>query len=278
VAPAPEWATVRLASDGELVGTGVPAKPPGVELMREQPLDAGGMQLHVQPDWRTRLPWLTQGTTSGADLSLFGSSPVGEVMQRWRDLGQRLGFDSLIHARQVHGARVLVHEQAPKGMLIAGDADGHMTNAAGALLAISIADCVPIFLVEPVQRTVAALHCGWRGAAAGILERGIELLVDRLRADRAGLLMHLGPAICGDCFEVGAEVPERLGIPTDGRQRTRLNVDLRALLAHRALSCGLLPRNITISAHCTRCGSQPFYSHRAGCVERQIAVIGCHAA
>jgi polyphenol oxidase len=260
------------------VGTSVPAKPPAVELVREQPLDTGGVQLHVQPDWRTRLPWLTQGTTSGADLSLFGSTPVGEVMQRWRELGQHLGFGSLVHARQVHGSRVLVHQTAPDGMLIAGDADGHITNATGALLAISIADCVPIFLVEPVQRTIAVLHSGWRGAAAGIMERGIELLLDRLQADRASLLMHLGPAICGDCFEVGAEVPARLGIPTVGGQGPRLTVDLRALLAHRALSSGLLPRNITISAHCTRCGNPPFYSHRAGCGERQIAVIGSQSA
>jgi polyphenol oxidase len=260
------------------VGTGVPPKPLAVELIREQPLDTGGMQLHVQPDWRARLPWLTQGTTSGADLSLFGSTPVGEVIQRWRDLGQHLGFASLIHARQVHGSRVLVHQSVPDGMLIAGDADGHMTNAAGALLAISIADCVPIFLVEPVQRTVAVLHSGWRGAAAGILERGIELFLARLQADGAGLLMHLGPAICGDCFEVGAEVPERLGIPTAGGYGPRLNVDLRALLAQRALSCGLVSQNITISTHCTRCGSTPFYSHRAGCGERQLAVIGSQAA
>jgi polyphenol oxidase len=255
----------------------MPLKPPAVELMREQPVNTGSMHLHVHPEWRTRLPWLTQGTTSGADLSVFGSTPVGEVMQRWRDLGRHLGFGSLVHARQVHGSRVLVHEHAPGGMLIAGDADGHVTNATGALLAISIADCVPIFLVEPVQRTIAVLHSGWRGAAAGILERGIELLLETRQADRADLLMHLGPAICGNCFEVGAEVPERLGIPTAGRHGPRLHVDLRALLAHRALSCGLVPENITISDHCTRCGNPPFYSHRAGCGERQIALIGSHA-
>jgi polyphenol oxidase len=250
-----------------------PERPAAVELIWEQPLDTGGLQLHVQPDWLARLPWVTQGTTSGADMSLFGSSPVGEVVQGWRDLGQHLGFTSFIHARQVHGSRVLVHRNVPDGLLIAGDADGHMTSTAGVLLAISVADCVPIFLVAPAQRAVAVLHSGWRSAAEGILERGIELLAGAFHADQASLLMHLGPAICGDCFEVGAEVPERLGISVAGGHEARFSVDLRALLARQAISRGLTPQNISISGHCTRCGSSPFFSHRAGCGERQLAVI-----
>jgi polyphenol oxidase len=273
MAPAPTWATGRLACDRGRVSSAGPERPAAVELIWEQPLEAGGMQLHAQPAWLSRLPWVTQGTTSGADLSLFGSSPAGDVVQGWRDLGRDLGFRSLIHARQVHGSRVLLHRNAPEGLLIAGDADGHMTNMAGVLLAISVADCVPIFLVAPAQRAVAVLHSGWRSAAAGILERGIELLAGTFQAERASLLMHLGPAICGDCFEVGAEVPDRLGLSVAGGPTARFNVDLRALLAHRAIEGGLRPQNISISGHCTRCGSSPFFSHRAGCGERQIAVI-----
>src|SRR5690606_18360795 len=91
--------------------------------------------------------------------------------------------------------------------------DGHATRAPGLLLAVSVADCVPVSLVDPERRAVALLHAGWRGAAAGILERGLEVLAERLLARPEDLHVHLGPAICGGCYEVGPEVHRALGLP-----------------------------------------------------------------
>ena len=83
--------------------------------------------------------------------------------------------------------------------------------------------------------------------------------------------VHLGPTICGDCYEVGPEVYRGLGLPEPPQPEC---VDLRALVADRALRTGVREDCITLSQHCTRCGGSPFLSHRGGRSERQVAVLG----
>lgn len=246
-----------------------PAPPDRLRYVAEQPADAA-FPLHALPAGLVNAPWLVHGVTDrAADMSVFGDSPAGQVLPRWRALRDALGCHVIVHARQVHGADVLVHGAAPAGIMIADTADGHATARPGVLLAVSIADCVPIFVVAPDVRAIALLHGGWRGVAAGILERGIATLAREFGATTARLRLHCGPAICGECYEVGAEVPLQLGLDTRAT-----HVDLRAVLAHRAIEHGVAPANVTISSHCTRCGDTPFYSHRGGSPERQIAVLG----
>jgi polyphenol oxidase len=247
--------------------TVAPAPPPGVEPVAEMPDGAG---LYVHPGWSSDFPWVAQGITGGeADMSLFGGAPAGSVVPRWQQLRDRLLFRSMAHSRQVHGADVLFHDDVSPGLLIASDADGHATRTGSVLLAVSVGDCVPIFIVAPEARAVALLHGGWRGIAAGILERGIELLTSGLAAP-SDLHVHFGPAICGECYEVGPEVPAGLGLPHSGIT----HIDLRAHAAHRAIAAGVHMNRITMSEFCTRHGGSPFFSHRGGCPERQIAVLG----
>jgi copper oxidase (laccase) domain-containing protein len=80
--------------------------------------------------------------------------------------------------------------------------------------------------------------------------------------------MHLGPAICGRCYEVSPDVFEQL---TGWQTIRNRNVDLRALLAEQAKESGV--KQITASPYCTKCDSDRFYSHRAGDKERQISVL-----
>jgi polyphenol oxidase len=141
---------------------------------------------------------------------------------------------------------------------------------------VSVADCVPILMVAARRRAVAALHGGWRGVVAGILERGVAALREAHGVAAAELFVHFGPAICGDCFEVGPEVPAALGLETAAAGRSY--VDLRAALAARAIALGVPAGQVSISTHCTRCGGSPFYSHRGGCAERQVAVMAVRGA
>ena len=236
--------------------------------------------LWEHPEWRTRFPWLIQGVTdAGAggvpfDLALFGDGRPREVLERWWALGRATGATRLVLGHQTHGAVVQLHGDGPPGLYVSPATDGHATEATGVLLTVSIADCVPVFLVESETRTVALLHGGWRGIAAGILERGIELLVEHLAVHPGRLHMHLGPAICGGCYEVGPEVHRALGLSEPPGPEP---VDLLAVLAARAHGLGLAAERITGSTHCTRCGDSPFFSHRRGCAERQVAVLGLAA-
>lgn len=216
-------------------------------------------------------PFGIRAFTTGRAAGSFGlhtGEPVREVTARWDALRRELarGGSRLATAAQVHGDRVVVHGGDWEGWLRVDGADGHAALTRGTALAVTVADCVPVFIAHPSGAT-ALLHSGWRGTVARIVERGIEALAHRgIRT--AELHLHLGPAVCGRCYEVSADVYERL----TGRNPARPTpVDLRAIIASHARAAGV--RHVTISNACTRCDNDRFYSHRAGDSGRQLGVL-----
>lgn len=171
---------------------------------------------------------------------------------------------------QVHGATVVRHERGWRGWLRVSEADGHVTAVAGTAMTVGIADCIPIFLAHP-KGACGILHSGWRGTAARIVEAGVAAM-KALGCPANELLVHLGPAICGRCYEVGPDVHAAL---TGRRPDRPLPVDLRTLAADQARAAGV--RRITISDRCTRCDNDRFFSHRAGDTGRQVAVMSATA-
>jgi YfiH family protein len=209
-------------------------------------------------------------TRAVGSFGLLGSEPVRDVMRRWSELRDELraGAPSgrLATAGQVHGANVILHRPGWTGWLRAESADGHLSLERGTALAVTIADCVPVFIAHP-SGAAAVLHSGWRGTAARIVERAIGLLASS--GFPAGeLRLHTGPAICGRCYEVSGDVYARLTGSNPGKPTT---IDLRALIADHARAMGV--REITSTASCTRCDNATFFSHRAGDEGRQLGVI-----
>ena len=209
-------------------------------------------------------------TRASGTFGLASDEPARLVMQRWRQLREELapGGAPLASANQVHGSRVVTHATNWEGWLRVDAADGHVAPQRGLALAVSVADCVPVFLAHP-SGAVALLHSGWRGTAARIVERGIAALAQRGFA-APELRLHLGPAICGKCYEVGPDVIRQV-TGHDSSGGASACVDLRALIAQHARAAGV--RHITTSALCTRCDNDRLFSHRAGDDGRQIAVI-----
>ncbi|MCG6986854.1 MAG: polyphenol oxidase family protein [Gemmatimonadetes bacterium] len=271
-----------------------PPPPPLARTVEEVPRT--GLPALVHPEWEERFAWLVQGTTRATenaatsatsatsepgegpaepfDLGLFSdASPPRDVLARWDVLRLATGMSEIVHAHQVHGASVRWHRAGAPGLHLLDPCDGHATTDAGILLAVTVADCVPVFVVDPRRRAAALVHAGWRGTAAGILERGVAVLAERAGSRPADVHVHLGPAICGSCYEVGPEVFSALGLEAP---RSPAPLDLRAVLALRAVSAGVAERRITLSAHCTRCGVGLF-SHRGGDRARQAGFLGIRA-
>ena len=201
-------------------------------------------------------------------FGLKSDEPARVVTERWSALRAELqsGGPRLASANQVHGNAVLVHHDCWEGWLRGGDADGHAAVARGTALAVSVADCVPVFIAHP-SGAVALLHSGWRGTAARIVERGIEALAQR-GFSPSELRVHTGPAICGKCYEVSADVYAQLTGRNPGKPTT---VDLRDLIAGHARAAGVT--HISTTASCTRCDNDRLFSHRAGDTGRQLGVM-----
>jgi len=204
------------------------------------------------------------------DFRLFGSAPAGEVLGRWEALLHLPGVTGAVHSRQIHGADVRFHRDPGPGLHITPPGDGHATRTLGLLLTVGLADCVPVFLSVDGGKGIALLHAGWRGVAAGILERGIRLLGERLDVAPEAISLHLGPGICAACYEVGPEVHRGLGIP---EPKGPALLDLPGVLASRGVEAGVEEGRVTRSTHCTRCGPAPLFSHRRGDVGRHIAFL-----
>jgi YfiH family protein len=212
------------------------------------------------------------GAGAGFDLGLWTAEPVGEVMRRWRWFRQaEPGFSAHVMAHQVHGGEVAWHDSA-RGWTVLEGLDGHLTARAGTLLLVTVADCIPVYLVAPRQRGVALLHAGWRGTAAGILARGVAELAGRLGCRPAEIVMHCGVGICGACYEVGAEVMSGCRVPHEGPGPWQL--DLRERLANEAGQLGI--RELSVSTWCSAHDRPTFYSHRAsqGTDGRMVAYLG----
>lgn len=231
------------------------------------------------PEWTERFPWLSQGTTVRGeagedpfDLALFGVAGGGEgVWRRWEALAAEADARMVVHGAQLHGTAIRHHDGVRPGLHLSWEADGHVSSARGILMAVTLADCVPVFLLAPKARTACLLHAGWRGVAAGILPKAVATLRDRLAVEAGELLLHAGPSICGSCYEVGPEVHEALGL---GVPESPEPVDLRGLLAEAASRHGVPDAAITVSAHCTLCGPGDLFSHRGGDRERQVGFLG----
>jgi polyphenol oxidase len=251
-------------------------QPLGIEL-REQPLPGAVPRFEV-PGWRETYG-VAAGITGrgeipgrGFDLGLWTDAPVGEVMSRWRAFREaEVGFHGVVLGNQVHQARVAWHEEAEGWLQIEG-VDGHATRRPGLLLTVTVADCIPVYLVDPARGVVGLLHSGWRGAAAGILARGIATMVEVGGSAVSDIVMHCGVGICGSCYEVGSEVMHGCGLRTEGTGPW--HVDLRGVLARQGRVLGV--EKISTSQWCSAHDRQAFFSHRAsgGRDGRMVAYLG----
>ena len=212
------------------------------------------------------LGWTT--TVANGSFGLGSDESVGVVMDRWTALQadlRSLSVARLASAHQVHGNAVALHQPGWTGWLRQRGVDGHVTATAGTALAVTVADCTPVFVAHP--KAIAMLHAGWRGTASHILRAGLEAMT-ALGAPPDECSVHLGPSICAPCYEVGPEVMTAVtGLPASGKA----HLDVRAVLAEQAAAAGV--RHVDVSAWCTRCGGGKFYSHRGGDVGRQLGIL-----
>ena len=213
------------------------------------------------PDIRIFHQWEVQGVNAGLAGAAGGVDyrlpPEGHGLpEAWEDLARHLDAAAMVVSRQPHGAAVRCHRPAATTGILEGF-DGHVTREPGTYLAVTVADCVPVYLCHPGGPCVGIIHAGWRGVAAGVVEAGIHAMTEISEESHPDLVIHCGISICGSCYEVGPEVWVALGEP---EPKTAVPIDLRDVIARRAQRAGV--RKITVSPACTAHHSDGLQSHR----------------
>ena len=225
----------------------------------------------IRPDWpapRTVRALQTTrrgGCSEGPYDSLNLGDGVGDVPGAVEANRARLRLGAGLPAapvwlRQVHGTTVVEAHACRGGP---PEADAAWTDRPGIVCAVLTADCLPVLLCDRAGRRVAVAHAGWRGLAAGVLER----VVAAMEVESAELLAWLGPSIGADAFEVGEEVTERfLRLDAGATAAFRPGrpghwlADLPRLARRRLHGLGV--RDIRESGLCTFFGADRFFSHR----------------
>lgn len=253
-------------------------RPYGHTALREvEAGDAAVPRLELA-EWADRYGVVAGITTRPMSLGLWSDESVGQVIGRWRAFCAAFAhrFPTVILSHQIHGTDVRWHAGRLDGWLVLDSVDGHATAEPGALLTITVADCVPVYLVAPDKGAIALLHAGWRGIAGKLLERGVQVLKQRSFVRSSDIVMHCGVGICGQCYEVGSEVAEALYATLRERPPDVGvgHVDLRAILARQAAELDI--GRVTVSPWCSAHDRGRFFSHRAsgGRDGRMVAYLG----
>ena len=221
---------------------------------------------------------------------------------------------SLMSLRQIHSDVAHVIPAPLPGSDI-GDShcgDAIATRQPGLLLAVQAADCVPILLADISHRAVAAVHAGWRGTLARIITKTLGRMRQEFGTRPEDVVAAVGPAIGRCCYEVGPEVAQQFAAQFAGAAEwfdgpfarlsegeepnplpwltmmppghqpdpERVNLDLRSANRWQLIDAGVLPKRIAVSALCTKCRADLFFSYRreGPGTGRLMGVIGIRPA
>ena len=235
----------------------------------------------------TRLGGVSTGIFESLNLGSNRGDDPEAVRENYRRVCALMGvgIDEAAVTKQVHENTVRVVTEADRHICLSTvpyEADGLVTDRPGLPLFCFIADCTPALLEDPKHGVIAAVHCGWRSSVADILGVAVEKM-RALGAEPSEIRAALGPALGRCCFETDGDVPAAIGTWLGGetgglwdrRENGKYYVDLRAATARRLLQLGLRAEHIDVSAECTRCLHDKYWSHRYTRGERgsQAAVI-----
>jgi hypothetical protein len=231
----------------------------------------------ILPDWQapanvralstTRAGGASQGSYASLNLGDHVGDDAAAVAENRARLRAVVPAEPM-WLKQVHGTRCVVAADSPMGV----EADASVSFSAGSVCAVLTADCLPLLLCDTAGTAVAAAHAGWRGLAAGVIERTVRAM----QRPGSELLAWLGPAIGPASFEVGDEVRAAF-VAHDAQAVTAFApqgdgkwlCDLYTLARQRLVALGV--QRISGGGYCTYTERERFYSFRRDGVTGRMA-------
>ncbi len=183
-----------------------------------------------------------------------------------------LNPNHVVKPKQVHSAEVkFVYTPSE----IAAT-DALISNSNSIVLSIQVADCIPLFLADPLNGVIGLVHAGWRGVEKRIIPDTVNRMAQN-GGSRKGIIAFIGASIRPCCFEIGPEVSKKF--PIDcliNGNRDRSFLDLQRVATIQLLGSQVLEKNILSSDECTKCNPDKYFSYRRSGSKagRMIGVIG----
>jgi len=187
--------------------------------------------------------------------------------------------DDIVAANLTHSNNVHLATISDRGTVIP-ETDAIITNTRGIFLSITVADCLPIFLFDPITNSVGIIHAGWRGLSNEIIHLTIKKMVEELECDKTNIIAGIGPGI-GSChFEIQDDVLAKFKNFTQTalrQENDKKYLDLKAIAGKQLENAGILPSNITIHTACTFDLPEKYFSYRRDkpkTIQAMMAITG----
>lgn len=218
---------------------------------------------------------VAHGMSMGGDPRWNMSFKFGEpatVHKAREEFGRLTGIpaERIVKANQVHGRDIIPVGEPDAGKngvegCHAGDGDALITSEPNLPIAILIADCVPVFLFDPVTPAIGIAHAGWRGTDKRIAPATVAALKREYGTDPGNLIAWIGPSIGKKSFRVSPELFEQFRVrfpdAEDAFDTDNLSIDLKAINRCQLIKALIDPVNVHVSEHCTA-ESRQFFSYR----------------
>ncbi|MFH1622492.1 MAG: peptidoglycan editing factor PgeF [Candidatus Omnitrophota bacterium] len=191
-----------------------------------------------------------------------------------------LRLDQIVCPKQTHSDHYYIVEQKDKGRGAfnyedaISDTDAFITKEKNIALTIFVADCLPVYIMDGNNGTIALAHCGWKSTQKSLLKKTLLAMFEKFESKPQDIVLFFGPAIRKCCFEVGEEF---LGYFKEGisHKEDKIYLDLIKVNYLQAKEVGILEDNIFDSEICTYCQNDKFFSFRKeeDSCGRQMALI-----
>lgn len=231
----------------------------------------------VSHGFSTRIGGVGTAPYDNLNLALHVGDDPAAVVENRKIMCRALGadFERFVTAEQVHGVNIAVVEEEHAGLGAVSydtalpNTDGIVTNRPGLLLATFYADCVPIFILDPVKKVIGSVHAGWKGTVGRIGEAAVRKMKDVFRCDPADLLVGIGPSIGPCCYEVDAPLIDKLSsefswwqdVITETKEGRKF-LDLWKTNFKVMTEAGVKTDNIDMAEICTCCNQEMLFSYR----------------
>ena len=248
----------------------------GVPYLSFKALEDTGMVIN---GFSTRLGGASKGRFATMNFSYSRKDDPADVLENFTRMADALGVerDRMVVSYQTHTTNVrrVTREDEGKGVIRERDyrnVDGLITDVPGITLVTFYADCVPLYLVDPVHHAIGISHSGWRGTVRRMGQVTMDAMKEAFGTRPEDVTACIGPSICRDCFEVGEEVAEAFADAFDPKYRDALyranakpgkyQLDLWKANEIIFQEAGVPKEQIHTTNICTMCNSDYLFSHR----------------